>query len=165
MWKTVVAQDSLRRDLQDSSSSLYGNTIFSDFTFIVKGTEFKVHKAILATSSAVMHRLFTADYHEKATGQCEVDHIEPNIFEALICFIYCRKIPDNLLKVACKLYEAAHYYDIQMLKNICLSEIQMNLSAENVLEAYDLSFLFDLTELKVAAWEIIKRYVCLQTLR
>lgn len=135
---------------------MYGDETFTDFTFTIKGKEFKVHKNILAASSVVMHKLFTAEYKEKETGESKVDGIEPEIFEALINFIYSYKIPENLRKIACGLYEAAHYYEIESLKDICLNEIQEKLSAANVIEAYDLAFKYDLEKLTLKAWNIIK---------
>lgn len=147
---------SSRERLLDNVSGLYGDATFADFTFIVKGKEIRVHKSILAASSAVMPRLFTADYKEKESGTCKIDDIEPDVFEALIRFMYKFEVPGNLREIAFELFEAAHYYEIEALKYICAGEIQYNLSADNVMEAYELSFKYDLEELSLEAWKIIQ---------
>jgi BTB/POZ domain len=89
---------------------------FSDFKFIVKGKEFKVHRNILAAASPVFTKLFTADMEEARTSECIVDDIEPEIFELLLRFIHKGKLIEIIGAVSVKLYEAAHYYQIAQLK-------------------------------------------------
>ena len=130
---------------------------FSDFTFIVKGKEFKLHKNILAVASPVMRRMFTTNMEESRENKCSVDHIEPNIFEYLVKFIYGHEVPENIAEVVKPLYEAAHYYQIDHLKEICEVILLEDTSEENSLENLKWAELFDLKQLKLVAWEIIKR--------
>lgn len=154
----ITRQFESRQQLLADISTMYGDETLSDFTFIVKDKEFKVHKSILAASSAVMRKMFTADYEEKKTGQCNIDDVEPNIFEALIRFMYSREDPKNLGKIAHDLYALAHYYEVESLKNVCLIEVR-SLSNENAVKSHALAFKYDLKELLVDAWKIIKRWV------
>lgn len=145
-----------RNQLLGGISRMCDDEKFSDFTFVVKDKKFKLHKLVLAASSPVMERLFAADYEEKKTGQCQIDDIEPNIFNAMSRFMYTCTVPEKLCDIVCYLYAAAHYYEIQTLKDICLDEMQNNLSKENAVEVHSLAFKYDL-ELLQEAWKIIKQ--------
>jgi BTB/POZ domain len=130
---------------------------FSDFKFIVKGKEFKVHRAVLAAASPVFTKLFTADMEEARSGECIVENIEPEIFEHLLRFIYGGKLPEDIGAVSMKLFEAAHYYDITQLKEICKEQLPPMLKTENAMELFNWAHVYDEIDLKLAAWEIIKR--------
>lgn len=111
------------RKIVSKQIEMLENPQFSDFTFIVKGQKFEVHRSILANASPVFATLFTAKMKESRTGQCIVNDIEPEIFVLLLRFIYGGKIPENLNEVAMELYKAAKYYKIDELKEICGSKL------------------------------------------
>ena len=138
-------------------SKIYNDSIFSDFTFIVQNQEFKVHKCILASASSVMHKMFTSNLEETRNNQCVIQAITPDVFGQLIEFIYSGKVAENLKTTAKKLYEAAHYYEIEHLKVICAREIHDGLMSANALEIYKWAEPYTMNEVKQAAWEIIKR--------
>lgn len=138
-------------------SSMFGDPIFSDFTFIIGGLEVKVHMNILAAASPVMRRMFTADLKEAKTRKCTIDAITPETFDDMLRFIYRSKLPQDLNAVAKPLYEAAHYYELESLKEICSREIHENLSAVNALEIFEWVQPYDLEDLKIDAWKILKR--------
>lgn len=125
---------SLRRNFYDSLSArkriivnvacMLNDTTFSDFTFIVGSREFKVHMSILAVSSSVMRKMFTADLEEAKRKQCTVEAITSETFDHMLGCIYKADIPKDLNAVAMPLYEAAHYYEIDSLEEICAQEIQ-----------------------------------------
>lgn len=135
---------------------IYCDETFADFTFVVEGKEFKVHKAILAAASPVMSRIFTTDMRESRESVCKLDEIEPKIFECLLRFIYFGEVPDDIKDISIELYKAAHYYCIEKLKEICKQETHFNLSVENAMETCILACIYDLDELKVDAWNIVK---------
>ena len=143
--------------LQANVALLTDDSTFSDFTFIVKGKEFKLHKIILAAASPVMRRMFTTNMGESRENKCIVDDIEPDIFEYLVKFIYRHEVPENISEVVKPLYEAAHYYQVDHLKKICEECLLEESSEENALENFKWAELFDLEPLKLDAWEIIKR--------
>lgn len=157
--KTILRQLAVSKQLLDSISGMNEQDPFTDFTFVVKGKDIQVHRSILAAFSPVMRKLFTAQYKEKETSTCIVDNIKPNVFEALIRFMYTCTVPENLGDLVYELYAAAHYYDVQTMKDICLAKLQNNLSKETAVEVYALAFKYDLKKLSTDAWEIIKRWV------
>lgn len=145
------------RSILDNFSSLYKSSIFSDFTFFVKGKEFKVHKNILAAASPVLNRLFSSSLQEGQDDLCKVEEIKPEIFESLLKFVYEAKLPDNFDEQAQDLYEAAHYYELKLLKKICEQRVHSQLSLENAVELYCWAYTYDTIKLKKEAWDIVKR--------
>jgi len=133
------------------------NPTFSDFTFIVKGKEFKVHKNILAEASPYFLTLFTTDVKKSRRNESEINNIEPDIFGYLLDFTYGGDLPENISQLAKALCEAAHIYCLDDLKKICEQEFYEALSVENALEIYNWAWLYDVDDLKMKAWEIIKR--------
>jgi BTB/POZ domain len=138
-------------------SDLLQDPTFADFTFIVKGKEFKLHKNILSLGSSVMRKMFLANFDEAHDNKCNVDHIEPDIFELLIRFIYCGEVPVNLIEVANPLFEAAHYFEVDPLKKICVELFKWNLTTQNSVDTFSMACLYDLEELKMLSWLIVKR--------
>lgn len=130
---------------------------FSDFTITVEGKKFKVHRAILANASQVFAKLFTAEMKEARSGECTVEDIKPAIFEQLLEFIYGGKLPDNLANVSMKLYEAAHYYEIEDLKEICLPHLFAMIETANPVELFKWATAYDIENLMLELWTIIKR--------
>ena len=83
------------------------DTTFSDFTFIVKSKEFKVHKAVLSVRSPVFKIMFLSNMKEAVDNKAEITDTEPSTFEKLLDFIYCCKIPKDLDYYAMDLFVAA----------------------------------------------------------
>lgn len=137
--------------------SLYSNAEFADFTFIVKDKEFKIHKNILAASSSVMRKMFTTNMEESRTNRCKLDHIEPDVFEKLLECIYKGKLPDDFADHAKELYSVADYYGIEWVKELCRMETSERLDLSNALQVYKWACRYELDDLKMEAWEILKR--------
>jgi hypothetical protein len=129
----------------------------SDFTCIVANRSFKVHKAILGAASPVFDRMFSTAMAEAQSNEAKIDAIDPNIFEHLLRFIYGGKLPENFVAVAVDLFKAAHYYEIEELKEICEDEIEEKLSKGNAIQFYELAYVYDLKVLKENIWEFVKR--------
>lgn len=150
----IAATDALHGHM----SELLKKGTLSDFVFKIGRDEFKVHKNVLAAASRVWNRMFTADYEheEKKTNSSQIDHIEPDTFRALLKFIYCAEIPENFDELVFKLYEAAHHYEIESLKDICLKKLGHDMSTANAVELYHFAYGFEL-DILPQVWQIIKR--------
>jgi hypothetical protein len=144
------------KELADQHGKMLSSSDFSDFKFIVGDEEFKVHRNILAAVSGYFDNMFKSKMKEGLTNQCEVTHIEPEIFRHLLRYIYEIRLPENLDAIAMKLFEAAHYYEIDRLMEICRQRIFKQLNVENAIEFYAWALKYD-ENLKMKAWEIIKR--------
>lgn len=134
------------------------DSIFSDFTFIVGGREFKVHKNILAASSPVFMDLFTTAM-ATAEDSHRIEEIKPEFFQCLLRFIYGGELPANISEVSLKLFEVAHHYQIDELIDICKIEIEAKLSVDNAIDIYQIAQVYDLEDLKFTVWKFIKRWV------
>jgi hypothetical protein len=135
---------------------LYDPT-FSDFTFHLGANRFEVHKAILAAASPVFYRMFTTNMEESRNNECTVDNIDVETFKNLLQFVYGGELPDDLAEMSIDLYAAAHFYGIENLKRICKHEVHAKLFIDTSLEAYNFACVYDLEDLKMDAWVIIKR--------
>jgi hypothetical protein len=145
-------------EIIEERGKLMEDSQFSDFKFIVKGKELKVHRAILCHASPVFVKLFTTDMVEVRKSECVINDIDPKIFEDFLNFIYSGKLPDNLIQVAKGLYEVAHYYQIETLKKICRDEVEHSLSVFNAVELYDWAGIYHEEDgLQADAWEMIKK--------
>lgn len=139
-----------------SLSKLFEDSVFSDFTFIVQGEKFKVHRSILGVASPVFMKLFTADMLEKNEGICHVSEIDPLTFREMLRFIYgVNQGEYRLDKIA--LYKAAHYYQIDALMEYCLKFINRFFTKSNVVATYDFASRYNLEELKIKSWTRVKR--------
>lgn len=147
-YKTIIS----------NNKCILNESKYSDFVFIVQGKQFKVHKSILAAASPVFDKLFSADLIESRTNECDVKDMEPTIFQYLLSFIYSGELPENLHEgnTARILFAAAHRYQIGELVDVCKQVEHFKLSVENAEEMYKWAFTYDLDDIKMDAWNIIK---------
>lgn len=134
---------------------LFEDPVLSDFKFVVKGREFKVHRSVLAAASPMLRKMFTIDMAENKEGESRVEHIEPEAFGDMLKFVYCGEMSDK--SDARELYIAADYYQIEPLKKICEQEVHSSLNFMNALEIFAWAHPYDeLEALKYDAWDVIK---------
>jgi speckle-type POZ protein len=145
------------KELADQNGALLSKSDFSDFKFLVGNRVFNVHRAILAAASPVFAKMFTSSMVEAKTIQCVIKDIEQDIFQHLLSYIYERKFPENLSEVAMKLYEAAHYYQLDQLKEICIHHVYTELDTETAITMFNWASKYGNDDLKMEAWKIIKR--------
>lgn len=144
-------------DILTNVRGLYHDQTFSDFTFFVKDKEFKIHKNVLAAASPVFLKMFTTNMEESRTNQCRMDHIEPDVFDKLLEYVYKGRLPEDFGDFAKEIYTAADYYQLDRLKQLCKSEVFERLSVANALETYKWACRYDLDDLKCDSWEVVKR--------
>lgn len=146
------------KNIISNNKHILDESKYSDYTFIVQGTVYKVHKNILAASSPVFDKLFATKFTESLTNECHVTDIEPIIFQYLLSFIYCGKLPERLHEenVSRKLFKAAHYYQITELVNTCTSVEHYKLCKENAVEMFEWADTYNLERVKLDAWKIIQ---------
>lgn len=85
---------------------IFKNSMFTDFKFIVRGKEFKVHKSVMASVSPMLLGMFTNDMAENKEGESKIDHIAPEVFDAMLKFVYRVEAPTVDYR---DLYAAVHY--------------------------------------------------------
>lgn len=62
-------------------------SVLWDFMFIVQDELFEVHKNIMAATSPMFRSMVTIDMAENEKGESKIDHIKPEIFNALLKII------------------------------------------------------------------------------
>lgn len=92
--------------------------IFTDFTFNVGESSFKVHKSILSVRSPVFYAMFNQNLSEKTRNVVNVPDIHPIAFNEMLRFIYTGNVKD-LKNYSFEILEAADKYQIEELKEMC----------------------------------------------
>ncbi|XP_034599973.1 BTB/POZ and MATH domain-containing protein 1 [Setaria viridis] len=125
----------------------------ADYVMItVKGEEFRVHRSVLAVRSPVFIELELDVDHDRT----RIDHMEPDVFKALLHFVYTDSLPamddlegdQNRRRVVKGLLEAADKYCLDRLKLMCASILCKELSVDNVAATLDLAIWHHCRQLK-----------------
>lgn len=102
-------------------SGLRHNPEFSDFTFIVGGREFEVHKIILSAHSPVFHKKFILKGRDRFENTEVIGDVTATTFSTFLDYIYTGKISREIwLSEAFELLEMAEKYQVKSLKRICV---------------------------------------------
>ncbi|KAL6843371.1 hypothetical protein ACP4OV_027084 [Aristida adscensionis] len=125
-------------DLADDLGKLLTSKNRSDVTFMVKGEAFKGHKFVLAMRSPVFEAQLYGPMMEDRKD-IVVEDMEPDVFKALLHFIYTDTLPDtddlegdesgDMVK---HLLVAADRYGMERMKLICESILCKRLNVESV---------------------------------
>ncbi|MEJ1288601.1 hypothetical protein NN561_019634 [Cricetulus griseus] len=143
-----------RCTMADELGQLWENSLFTDCSLVVAGQEFRAHKAILAARSPVFRAMFEHDMEESRTNRVEILDLEPQVFKAMMEFIYTGKAPD-LHSMADAVLAAADKYGLERLKVMCEDVLRMDLSVENAAHTLFLADLHSAGQLKTKALDFI----------
>lgn len=102
-----------------AAKSLIDSSELSDFTFIVQGKEFKVHKLILSLASAIFRGTFECKLEEPWENFAKLHDCDPEMFQNLLNFIYKGIVPVNIQEIALDLFKLARTYQIVSLLKSC----------------------------------------------
>ncbi|XP_052588149.1 speckle-type POZ protein-like [Peromyscus californicus insignis] len=116
--------------LADELGELWENSCFTDCCLVVAGQEFWAHKAILAARSSVFRAMIEQDMEESRKNRFEIPDLEPQVFKAMMDFIYTGTAPD-LDSMADAVLVGADKYGLEHLKVMCEDALCRNLSVEN----------------------------------
>ncbi|CAO2587883.1 Speckle-type POZ protein [Lemmus lemmus] len=136
-----------RCTLADELEELWENPHFTDCCLVVAGQEFQAHKAILAA-------MFEHDTEESKKNRIEIHDLEPEVFKAMVGFIYTGKEPD-IHTMADALLAAADKYGLERLKVMCEDVLFRDLSVENAAHTLFLADLHSAVQLKTRAMDFI----------
>ncbi|XP_058790400.1 speckle-type POZ protein-like [Phymastichus coffea] len=143
-----------RNAQMDNFKNLLNNDKFSDFVLKVKGTEFPVHKAILAAHSRVFAVMFDSDMREKSDNFALIEDVEVEVMHKLLHFIYVGQV-DNLEELADTVLMAADKYELDGLKQQCEEQLVKQLHIDNVYECLRLADDYGAHKLKDAAIQFL----------
>ncbi|KAG6451024.1 hypothetical protein O3G_MSEX006890 [Manduca sexta] len=141
--------------LSDDFEQLFLNKLFSDVMMkSAEGTEFEVHKNILACRSPVLKAHFAHDTTESYTNIVE-SPFEAEVLREVLTFIYSNKVP-KAGEIPDKLLEAADYYQLDGLKSLCTQKLYEKLTAENAIDTLQLADRYHADSLKQLTLLFIK---------
>ncbi|XP_013190440.2 speckle-type POZ protein-like [Amyelois transitella] len=141
--------------LSSDFENLLNISLFSDVTMkSAEGIEFKVHKAVLASRSAVLKAHFEHNTTECQTNIVE-SPLESEVLREVLMFIYSDKAP-RVDEIPERLLAAADYYQLSRLKGLCEEALHKKLTVENAIETFQLADLHSARTLKQLTLEFIK---------
>ncbi|EGW04286.1 speckle-type POZ protein [Cricetulus griseus] len=115
---TVPGIQGPRCTTADELGQLWENSLFTDCSLVVAGQEFGAHKAILAARSPVFRAMFEHDMEERRKNCAEIHDLEPQVFKAMMDFIYTGKVT-VFHSMADSIPAAADKYGLERLKVMC----------------------------------------------
>ncbi|KAF8777729.1 TD and POZ domain-containing protein 2 [Argiope bruennichi] len=140
----------------DDYRCLLNDPVLSDITLKTKTKTFPAHKAVLIARSSVFRDLLTKDTNDKDNKDCiEVEDLEDEALHRLLIFIYSDVLEDLHWGIACKLYYAAHKYQIHHLKAKCLSFLLSCLDTSNASDLLLLAHIQQDSDLKISVLDFI----------
>ncbi|KAF7011196.1 hypothetical protein CFC21_025527 [Triticum aestivum] len=148
-------------NLQDQLRQLRKDGQGADVTFSVGGQLFKAHGCLLAARSLVFKAELFGPMKEKETQCIKIDDIDPEIFEALLHFIYTDSM---LVDEHCKeskpaklqhLLVASDRYGLDRLKVMCESKLSECIDVETVATTLVLAEQHHCKDLKEACVEFM----------
>lgn len=111
----------------------------ADVTFSLGAETFSAHKIVLATRSVVFKAQLYGPMKVVGTGPITIEDVQPDVFRALLHFIYTDSLPplndlraDDRRDMMHHLLVAADRYAIERLKLVCQSFLCENLNLQTV---------------------------------
>ncbi|XP_063446340.1 kelch-like protein 6 [Mytilus trossulus] len=131
---------------------------FADLEVIVEGQNFKCHRIILASMSQYFSTMFTSGFKESTEKSVEIKGMKGDAFHLVLEYIYTgRNIVsiDNVVHVL----QSASMLQIKTLQDLCKSFLRKNLSVENCIGFWRLTFLYSLGDLQALMWTfLVKKF-------
>ena len=127
-----------------------------DVTFVVDGKEFPAHKLILSARSPVFAAMLKNDTKEAALNRFTLVDIKPDVFEALLRFIYTDQM-DFTFEMSKNLLAVSKRYQLDLLEWKCQVCLSQNLSIKNCCEVLMLADNNCAADLKKDAVDFIRK--------
>lgn len=149
-------------DWQSNKSTLacnrymLANQTACDIIFLVGECRVRMpaHKYILISRSCVFYSMFCGPLAE-TNSDISLPDIEPDIFKALLLFLYCEELDIQPHMVLPLLY-AAKKYSIQTLVRKCIQYLELDQSSENICAILEQAHMYDEKDLERKCME----YIC-----
>lgn len=149
-------------DMMEQFGKLLEQKKGADVSFIVGADSFEAHKIVLAARSPVFMAEFYGRMRESGTRSVTVEDMQPDVFRALLHFIYTDSLPDmddldrdEYSEMIRHLLVASDRYAMERLKLICQSILSKNLDVETVATTLALADQQNCERLKAACVEFI----------
>ncbi|XP_057367357.1 uncharacterized protein LOC130688395 isoform X2 [Daphnia carinata] len=150
LWIEFETSNMAEKKALKQVTDLYIEQIYCDVQFAFRGEQqIGGHRNILATRSPVFAALFQNDLEEKTTGQVKIEDCELDVFKQFLHYIYSGRILTPLTDAnAQSLFVVADKYDIQDLKEECITFLLTCVKMNNVVGLLVWSHLYSVEALK-----------------
>ncbi|KAL6953830.1 hypothetical protein U1Q18_046960 [Sarracenia purpurea var. burkii] len=134
--------------LSKDFGSLLKNRKFADFTIMANGTEYPVHKNVLAARSTVFSAMFEPNgMQESEKNRIDITDIREDVMVEMLRYIYTGNV-ENLDALVDGLFEAADKYDLGELKTLCENVLINNMSVASAVDTLTMADMHHANELK-----------------
>ena len=106
----------------------------ADIWFEIGNNVIPAHKWILMARVEVFEKMFSSGMQEATTNRIPIDDTDSETFQQMLKFVYCGQFPDNLESTADALLPLTEKYNIQELKDACVSTLKTRVTKENVVQ-------------------------------
>jgi len=149
----IKEQQNIQKFCSDIKNFIQDETT-KDFQIQINNREFPVHKFLLAARSPTLAEIFKKNPEVENLNLVD---ISVEIFEIILKFLYTDELPGDNGMNFLHLFAAAGKLKIQELKDFAAEKNLELITAENALEILNLSNKYEHDELKLKAFEEIKR--------
>ncbi|XBH95396.1 hypothetical protein VPH35_085962 [Triticum aestivum] len=150
--ETRASPNDLHRQLGD----LLESKDASDLSFQVGGETFPAHRCILAARSSVFRAELLGGMKESSSRLIEIHDMEPDVFEALLHFIYTGKVSPMIdVVMASHLLVVADRYNIGRLKHICEEKLCCHIDSDMVATSLAIAEQHGFDRLKEACLQLL----------
>lgn len=120
--------------LSNQFEAMFNDDKYSDFTIITSDNEkIHVHRNILSARSVVFDTMLQTTMKENEFNEALINDIDGKSLVEFLRFIYSGKV-QSFEGIAADLLYAAHKYEIEDLKPLCVQHLCSNLNLTNVLD-------------------------------
>ena len=133
---------------------MYKDEVFTDVAIQCGNKEFKAHKAVLASQSPVLRKMFEVDMQEKRSNVIKVLDIEPEVMGDLLDYMYTGDAP-HLSSLTQELLNASNKYELPRLFALCENELKKKLKVSTVIETLIWADLHSTLGLRAACLQFI----------
>ena len=127
---------------------------FTDIDIVVGERTFPCHRVTLAVNSPMLKRMLKSDMKEVHEGAINLHHLQSDIMEIVIDYIYYGTITFHDDKLMGLIY-AADYLLMDELKRRCVAQVLSLLSPENVLSWLEVGVRLNIDEIKSQCKEMM----------
>ncbi|KAL4239718.1 Kelch-like protein 41 [Mactra antiquata] len=143
--------------LSQGIEEVWQDESFSDIVIKIGTKSYNCHRLVLASLSAYFNAMFRSGMKETVDGSADLQNIEPEIFEAVLKFMYsgCNVITQENVE---RLLEAAVMLQISCLQEQCESYLKNQIGPDNCLGIWQLASNLSCASLKKKTWTYILEF-------
>ncbi|CAM0948186.1 unnamed protein product [Alopecurus aequalis] len=146
-------------DVHEDLVRIFSDEVPTDVALEVGDQTFRAHRRFLAAQSPVLAALFTGPMRENTAPSVRIDDMEPQVFEAMLDFIYKGNLPvvdeSDRIAMTQHLLVAADRFNLERLKSICAEKLRRHINKTTVATTLELAHRHGCQALKDACYDFL----------